>query len=103
MKKQGHPKYQKVLFVDSSSGKKFVCGTAATSDKTEKHNGEELPVIPVSISSASHPFFVGGKQFVDTEGRVDRFNKRYAMAKPVAKPQPEEPVKPVKATKPKKK
>jgi large subunit ribosomal protein L31 len=39
-----------------------------------------MPVVVVSISSASHPLFVGGKQFVDAEGRVDRFKKRYQTA-----------------------
>ncbi len=96
MKKQGHPEYHDVLFIDSSSGMKFVCGTTATSDKTENYEGKELPVIVVPISSASHPLFVGGKQFVDAEGRVDRFKKRYQMAaKPAPKPAPkvEEPKK----------
>ena len=30
------------------------------------------------VSSASHPFFTGSKQFIDSEGRVDKFVKRYA-------------------------
>jgi len=99
MKKNQHPQYQDVLFVDSASGKKFVCGTTATSDQTEMFEGRELPVIIVPISSASHPFFVGGKQFVDTEGRVERFQKRYqnAQKKQVAVvKEPEAPKKPVK-------
>jgi len=98
MKKNQHPQYQDVLFVDSASGKKFVCGTTATSDQTEMFEGKELPVIVVPISAASHPFFVGGKQFVDTEGRVERFQKRYqkaAQKKEVAPEQkPEAPKKP---------
>lgn len=105
MKKQGHPEYQDVLFVDSSSGMKFVCGTTAKSDKTEVYEGRELPVIVVPISSASHPLFVGGKQFVDAEGRVDRFRKKYQTAAkpaPKAEPQPEE-VKKAKPTRSKKK
>jgi large subunit ribosomal protein L31 len=81
MKKKGHPQYQEVLFVDSSTGTKFLCGTTLTSKQTEKFEGKEYPVVVVSISSASHPFFVGGKQFVDAEGRVDRFKKRYEAAK----------------------
>jgi large subunit ribosomal protein L31 len=99
MKKEGHPQYQDVVFVDSTTGMKFVCGTTLKSDQTEVYEGKEMPVVVVSISSASHPLFVGGKQFVDAEGRVDRFRKRYqAAARPA--PQPKETKKaPVSKTK----
>ncbi len=103
MKKEGHPQYQEVLFVDSASGMKFVCRSALKTDQTEKYEGKEMPVVVVSISSASHPFFVGGKQFVDAEGRVDRFKKRYAVSKPVAKEEVEETAKVSSASKAKKK
>ena len=77
MKKDKHPKYQKVLFVDTSTGHKFVCGAALESDETEEFEGVEYPVCRVAISSASHPFFSGKQGLVDTEGRVDKFRKRY--------------------------
>jgi len=80
MKKKGHPDYQEVLFVDSSTGFKFVCGTTLKPTETETFEGKEYPVYRVPISSASHPFFTGSKQFVDTEGRVDKFRKRYAKS-----------------------
>jgi large subunit ribosomal protein L31 len=32
----------------------------------------------VEISSASHPFFTGKQRVMDTEGRIDRFRKKYA-------------------------
>ena len=85
-----------MLFIDSASGKKFVCGTTATSDQTEMFEGKELPVIVVPISAASHPFFVGGKQFVDTEGRVERFQKRYLKAAQKKEAAPEQKPEPVK-------
>lgn len=81
MKKDIHPKYEKVLFVDSSTGHKFVCGSCGHTTKAserEVFQGVEYPVYRVSISSASHPLFTGSKQFVDAEGRVDKFRKRYA-------------------------
>jgi len=78
MKKNTHPKYQQVLFVDSSNGFKLLCGSTVQTKHTETYEGKEYPAVHVSISSASHPFFVGGKQFVDTEGRVDKFTKKYA-------------------------
>jgi len=77
MKKDIHPKYHKVLFVDSSTEAKFIIGTTLQCEDKEVVDGVEYPVCRVAISSSSHPFFVGGKQFVDTEGRVDKFQKRY--------------------------
>ena len=90
MKKDKHPEYREVLFLDSSTNLRFVCGTTATSDQTEVVDGKEMPVVVLPISSASHPYFVGGKQFVDAEGRVDRFKKRYAAKaeKPKEAPEP---------------
>ncbi len=79
MKKNIHPKYQQVLFVDSATGHKFVCGSTLQPQATETFNGVEYPVYRVSTSSASHPFFTGSKQLVDAEGRVDKFKKRYAQ------------------------
>lgn len=83
MKKDIHPKYQKVLFVDSSTGYKFICGSTLQPKQTEKFEGKEYPMCQLSTSSASHPFFTGSKALVDAEGRVDKFKKRYA-AKPAA-------------------
>jgi large subunit ribosomal protein L31 len=77
MKKQGHPAYQEILFVDSSTGYKFVCGSTLQPKEREIFEGKEYPVYRVPVSSASHPFFTGSKQFIDSEGRVDKFNKRY--------------------------
>lgn len=85
MKKNIHPKYQKVLFVDSSTGYRFVCGSSLKTDATEKFEGVEYPVCYLSISSASHPFFTGSKQLLDAEGRVDKFNKRYGAKKEATK------------------
>lgn len=78
MKKNIHPDYQEVLFIDSSNGAKFLIGSTFKTDQTAKFEGKEYPVCNISVSSASHPFFTGSKQFIDAEGRVDKFTKRYA-------------------------
>jgi large subunit ribosomal protein L31 len=78
MKKEGHPPYQEILFVDSSTGFKFICGSTLQPKEKEMFEGKEYPVYRVPVSSASHPFFTGSKQFIDSEGRVDKFVKRYA-------------------------
>ncbi len=103
MKKNTHPKYQQTLFVDSSTGYKFVCGSTYRTEARETYNGVEYPVFYASISSASHPLYTGSSKLVDSQGRVDKFNKRYtrgaqkeaaAPVAPVAKPQVQAPAKP---------
>lgn len=82
MKKDKHPEYQEVLFVDSSTGHKFLCGTTLQPKETDTFEGKEYPVYKIPVSSASHPFFTGSQQFVDSEGCVDKFMKRYGKSKP---------------------
>lgn len=77
MKKEGHPPYQDVLFVDSSTGFRFVCGSTLQPKDKEMFEGKEYPVYRVPVSSASHPFFTGSSSFIDSEGRLDKFVKRY--------------------------
>lgn len=90
MKKNAHPKYQKILFVDSSTGYKFVCGSTLQPEGTEKFEGVEYPVYHLAISSASHPFFTGSSQMLDAEGRVDKFKKRYGSKKETTEKAPAE-------------
>ena len=80
MKKDIHPDYHKVLFVDTSTGKEWVTRSTLTSEKTKEVDGEELPVVRLEISSESHPFWTGQQREVDSEGRVDRFRKRYGQS-----------------------
>jgi large subunit ribosomal protein L31 len=99
MKKQGHPAYHDVLFVDTATGHKFVIGSTLKPKEKEMHEGKEYPVCRVSISSSSHPFFTGNTQLVDSEGRVDRFMKRYAAKKPVVHEKKQEEAAPKKKKK----
>ena len=92
MKKDTHPAYQEVLFVDSSTGHKFVVGSTIKSKETGEFEGKTYPMIRLPISSASHPFYTKTNQFVDAEGRLDKFNKKYAKAAQVT-PQANEDVK----------
>ena len=41
--------------------------------------GSTSPEISVEVWSGNHPFYTGTQKIIDTEGRVDRFQKRYAM------------------------
>lgn len=78
MKKDIHPEYKDVVFLDTSSEFKFMTKSTMTSEETIKwEDGNEYPLIKVEVSSASHPFYTGKKLFVDTAGRVEKFNKKY--------------------------
>jgi large subunit ribosomal protein L31 len=39
------------------------------------------PEMSVEICSACHPFYTGQQKLIDTEGRVERFNRKYGAAK----------------------
>ncbi len=80
MQKEKHPPYQDVLFIDTQTDHKFICGSTLQPKETEVFEGKEYPVRRVAISSASHPIFTGAETFVDTEGRIDKFRKRYAKS-----------------------
>lgn len=64
MKKDIHPKYHETK-VHCACGNTFM--TRAT-----------VPAINVEICSACHPFYTGKQKFVDSEGRVERFQRKYA-------------------------
>ena len=72
MKKDIHPDYHKVLFVDTATGNEWVSRSTITSDKTKEVDGEELPVVRLEISADSHPFWTGQEREIDSEGRVVR-------------------------------
>ncbi|MEI3604240.1 type B 50S ribosomal protein L31 [Pseudogracilibacillus sp. SE30717A] len=80
MKKDLHPNYQKVIFLDTESNYKFLSGSTRTSEeKMEWEDGNEYPVIRIEISSDTHPFYTGKQKADRVGGRVDRFKKKYNM------------------------
>ncbi len=64
MKAGIHPNYQEV---------NVICACGNTFKTRSTHKGD----IRVEICSNCHPFFTGRQRVVDTEGRVDRFQKKY--------------------------
>jgi len=64
MKKDIHPEYYTIKAV-------CACGN-------EMEIGTAFPELKVEICAACHPFFTGKQKVVDTAGRIDKFNKRYA-------------------------
>lgn len=80
MKEGIHPaSYKYVVFKDMSNGHSFLSrSTANTKEKIKWEDGNEYPLVKLEISSTSHPFFTGKNVLVDTAGRIDKFNKKYA-------------------------
>ncbi|MEA3355567.1 MAG: 50S ribosomal protein L31 [Patescibacteria group bacterium] len=68
MKKDIHPKYYSNCKVTCACGNVFTTGST-------------LEEIKVDICSACHPFFTGKMKFIDTMGRVEKFQKKQAKAK----------------------
>ncbi len=63
MKKGIHPEYKEVKVI-------CACGETFVTRSTKK-------VIKVDICSKCHPFYTGKQKIVDTEGRVEKFMKKY--------------------------
>ena len=83
MKKDIHPKsYRTVVFKDIATDEAFLGRSCAnTKDTTVWEDGQEYPLVKMEISAYSHPFFTGKMKFVDTAGRIDKFNKKFANSK----------------------
>jgi large subunit ribosomal protein L31 len=80
MRKGIHPEnYRLVVFKDMSNDTTFLTkSTAASKETIVWEDGKEYPLLKVEISNTSHPFYTGKSMFVDTAGRIEKFNKRYA-------------------------
>jgi len=82
MKKDIHPDYRPVVFMDTSTGTRFLMNSTMRSKETTKwDDGKDYPLVKVEISSASHPFYTGKMKFVDSAGRVEKFQKKYKWGK----------------------
>lgn len=80
MKKGIHPEYKEATIV-------CACGNTVHTRSTKES-------IHVEICSKCHPFYTGKQKLVDSAGRVERFQKRYAGKKPAPKRAEEESQKP---------
>ena len=80
MKKDTHPEnYRYVVFKDLSCDEAFLTkSTVASKDTIVWEDGKEYPLVKLEISNKSHPFYTGKMKYVDTAGRIDKFNKKFA-------------------------
>ncbi|WP_448590058.1 50S ribosomal protein L31 [Thermodesulfobium sp.] len=65
MKEGIHPRFYEECVVTCACGNTFTTGSTKKSIKVE-------------ICSKCHPFFTGTQKLVDTEGRIEKFNKKYS-------------------------
>ena len=79
MKKKIHPEnYRPVVFQDMGTKDMWLSQSTVKTEKTITwEDGNEYPLYALEISSFSHPHYTGKQRFVDSEGRIDKFNKRY--------------------------
>lgn len=80
MKKDIHPEYRLVVFRDVSCDFQFLTRSCAAARETTTIDGVEFPLISIDVSSESHPFYTGTQKIMDTEGRVERFRKKYGFS-----------------------
>lgn len=78
MKKQIHPDYHPVCFVDVSSGARFLTRSTMKSKQVENIDGVDYFMVTRDVTADSHPAYTGEKRFVDTAGRVEKFQKKFA-------------------------
>ncbi|BDS06591.1 50S ribosomal protein L31 type B [Oceaniferula spumae] len=86
MKKDFHPEYNPVAFQDMTTGTRYITRSTAKSDKIEQIDGVDHYIISAGVTADTHPFFTGQKQFVDTAGRIDKFQKRFGAVRRAGKP-----------------
>jgi len=67
MKNDLHPEYSEVTV-------KLADGTTMTTRSTMDKDEHET-----EVDATNHPFYTGRRQFVDTAGRVEKFNQRYGL------------------------
>ncbi len=86
MKPSIHPKYFEATIVCAGCNTTFKAGSTIENAR-------------VDICANCHPFYTGQKKLIDTEGRVERFERRLSQRKAQSKPQKAKPSLPSSTTK----
>ena len=83
MQNEIHPEYGPVVFRDRATGDLVLTRSTLVGrldGRTVELDGRTYPVHDVDVSVHSHPFWTGRGRVMDTEGRVERFQRRYGDA-----------------------
>ena len=78
MKKGIHPTNNTVCFKDVSTGRKFVTRSTVKSKNSENIDGVDHFLLVRDVTMDSHPAYTGEKRFVDTAGRVEKFQSKFS-------------------------
>ncbi len=81
MKKDIHPEYRDVAFIDLSINKTFIIKSAVQTKETTEIDGVTYPLYKLDTSSASHPFYTGAQTRIVEAGRVEKFRAKFAAKK----------------------
>jgi large subunit ribosomal protein L31 len=78
MKEGIHPDYKDVVFKDVSGDFAILTrSTVSTTETIKWEDGKEYPLFKIDVSSATHPFYTGKQKILDTEGRIEKFRKKF--------------------------
>lgn len=75
-----HPPYGPVAFRDRATGRVTLTRSTLVGreqDKVIEIDGTTYPVVDVDVTSDSHPYWTGTARTLDSEGRVEKFQRRY--------------------------
>ena len=67
-----------MCFRDVSTGRKFLTRSTLRSKETETIDGVEYFVFAREVTADSHPAYTGEKRFVDSAGRVEKFQSKFS-------------------------
>jgi large subunit ribosomal protein L31 len=78
MKKNTHPEYHEVVFLDQQTGGTFITRSTLHSRETIEIDGKTLPLFKCELTKDSHPFYTGEQTRKVETGRVEKFRTRFA-------------------------
>ena len=81
--KRSHPTYGPVAFRDVTTDTVIITGSTLVATEglpMLEADGMTYPMVDVDVSSGSHPFWTGRRRPLDTEGRIEAFERRYGGA-----------------------
>jgi len=91
MKKEIHPSVGLVQFRCVSCSQRWLNMSTKLDGRMEEFEGKQYPAVVLETCSNCHPYFTDKHTFIDTAGRVEKFQKRYAKMAAAGKPAEEKP------------
>lgn len=79
MRKEIHPNTRLVIFEDAQTKTQYLIESTIETKTTAIYeaDGKEYPFISADVTADSHPFYTGSQTFVQAQGQIEKFNRRY--------------------------